>query len=178
MQMPEQIIWEGRLTPQECDDIIGRTQGRQFHQAEIHADTAQARAYRQTEVMGLPNDDMLAAQMFSFAMFANSQARWMFDIGFIEPLQLARYTTGGHYDWHADQLVGQSPRKLSVVVLLSDPEDYKGGDLIFDRVSEKPPTRARGSVIVFPSFKQHKVTPVTEGTRYTLASWIGGPNWK
>jgi PKHD-type hydroxylase len=31
--------------------------------------------------------------------------------------------------------------------------------------------RPRGSIIVFPSFIHHLVTPVTEGTRYSLVIW-------
>jgi PKHD-type hydroxylase len=32
-----------------------------------------------------------------------------------------------------------------------------------------------GSVIVFPSDTEHRVTPVTKGIRYSLVAWFLGP---
>ena len=70
-------------------------------------------------------------------------------------------------------------RKLSVTVNLTNPKNYKGGNLKFDlgpHMGEKryhtcKEIRPRGSIIVFPSFVHHLVTPVTEGTRYSLVIW-------
>jgi predicted 2-oxoglutarate/Fe(II)-dependent dioxygenase YbiX len=33
----------------------------------------------------------------------------------------------------------------------------------------------RGSVLAFPSFLYHRVTPVTGGVRRALVAWIAGP---
>jgi len=72
-------------------------------------------------------------------------------------------------------------RKLSLTINLTDPTTYKGGRMQFDSPSWTKPTirecvpaRAQGSVVVFPSFVLHKVTPVTEGTRYSLVAWFLG----
>ena len=36
--------------------------------------------------------------------------------------------------------------------------------------------KQRGTIVVFPSFVWHKVTPVKKGTRYSLVSWhLGHP---
>ena len=35
-----------------------------------------------------------------------------------------------------------------------------------------------GDVIVFPSFIDHKVAPVTKGIRYSVVAWYGGPPFK
>ena len=74
-------------------------------------------------------------------------------------------------------------RKLSVTVNLTNPRNYKGGNLKFDMGPHHPKRyhtcteiRPRGSVIVFPSHLYHQVTPVTEGTRYSLVMWnLGRP---
>ena len=76
-------------------------------------------------------------------------------------------------------------RKLSVTVSLSDPKDYKGGDLEFDfrnhplKSTNKlacTQIKPRGSIVVFPSFLWHRVKPVISGTRYSLVLWnIGFP---
>ena len=37
------------------------------------------------------------------------------------------------------------------------------------------PPQGKGTVIVFPSFMEHQVSPVTTGVRYSLVVWITGP---
>ena len=72
--------------------------------------------------------------------------------------------------------------KLSVTINLSGDENYEGGNLKFDfgpntqgeRFIECTEIRPKGSIIVFPSFTYHQVTPVTKGTRYSLVMWICG----
>lgn len=95
-------------------------------------------------------------------------------------LQFTRYQAPGqHYDWHLDRgrLVGI--RKLSLVIQLSDPNHYEGGDLQL-MVSGDPTnlSRERGTISIFPSFVLHRVTPVTSGTRYSLVCWVSGPKFE
>ena len=35
----------------------------------------------------------------------------------------------------------------------------------------------RGSIIIFPSYTWHRVTPVTRGTRLSLVQWNLGPGY-
>lgn len=105
-----------------------------------------------------------------------------FDVwGFSEHLQYTKYaSTNDHYTWHMDKGAGtDSPRKLSLVLQLSDPEEYEGGDLEFFLSSE--PTQAikkKGTVYAFPSYIMHRVTPVTSGIRKTLVIWLAGPKFR
>lgn len=107
-----------------------------------------------------------------------------FDITEIEPLQYTLYKseTKDKYSTHTDD--GYSVnlfRKLSVTIQLSDDKDYTGGDLLFYRHSLEMPAqapRSKGSIIVFPSFVLHEVTPVTQGYRESLVTWITGPRFK
>ena len=75
-------------------------------------------------------------------------------------------------------------RKLSMTINLNEPGEYDGGNLKFDfgphaagkRFHEVEEIRPQGSIIVFPSFVYHQVTPVTKGTRYSLVVWnLGAP---
>lgn len=75
-------------------------------------------------------------------------------------------------------------RKLSITINLNKPGEYDGGNLKFDfgphaggkRFHEATEIRPQGSLIVFPSYVYHQVTPVTKGTRYSLVLWsIGEP---
>jgi len=80
-----------------------------------------------------------------------------------------------------DDLVGKI-RKLSLTINLSKPEDYEGGNLKFDwgdhqknnRLYECKEIRPQGSLVVFPSFWYHQVTPVTKGKRHSLVCWVLG----
>jgi PKHD-type hydroxylase len=106
---------------------------------------------------------------------------FQFDLhGMDQGLQFTRYTAPGqHYDWHKDSGYGTATRKLSLSVQLSDPKDYKGGDLQmkFGRTDTTVP-RERGMVTFFPSYTLHRVKPVIQGTRYSLVAWISGPPFK
>jgi PKHD-type hydroxylase len=73
-------------------------------------------------------------------------------------------------------------RKISMTLNLSRPQDYDGGELKFDfgphseigRFKICDEIKPQGSIIVFPSFLPHCVTPVTRGTRYSLVMWVCG----
>jgi PKHD-type hydroxylase len=67
---------------------------------------------------------------------------------------------------------------------LSLPNEYTGGNLKFDfgphhvggRYHEVEEIRPQGSVVVFPSWLPHCVTPVETGVRYSLVLWsLGRP---
>ncbi len=78
-------------------------------------------------------------------------------------------------------------RKISMTVNLNSPGEYEGGNLKFDygmhtekahRFHECEEIRPQGSIIVFPSFLDHCVTPILSGTRYSLVLWSLGEPWK
>ena len=105
-------------------------------------------------------------------------------------IQHTEYTEGQHYRWHMDtdfaplEINTQRyamERKLSITIQLSDADSYDGGDLeFFEREINLPKhlVRKQGTVIIFPSFLQHRVTMVNEGTRHSLVSWIEGTPWR
>lgn len=107
---------------------------------------------------------------------------FQFDVeGFGEDLQYTVYgADNGHYGWHVDMgRMSEIPRKLSMVLLLSDPDEYEGGDLQM-RTGPEPVTldRRQGMVHAFPSYVLHQVTPVTRGTRRSLVVWLCGPQFR
>lgn len=100
-----------------------------------------------------------------------------FDLhGLNEGLQLAKYDETDQFNWHMDYGGGPaSTRKLSISVQLSDQSEYEGGDLQFminDKHYNMP--RNAGTVIVFPPYMLHRVTPITSGTRMSLVGWVHG----
>jgi PKHD-type hydroxylase len=88
--------------------------------------------------------------------------------------------------WSSNPQYAGKIRKLSMTVNLTDPKNYKGGNLKFDfgphaaraRYHTCTEIRPRGSIIVFPSDRYHQVTPITDGLRYSLVMWSLGQPWK
>lgn len=151
------------------------------------------------------NDRWIYKEIHPFIHDANRLAGWNFDWDWSESCQFTKYGVGQYYGWHCDSWEepykrpqnadGTWPmdhgkiRKLSVTISLCDPSEYVGGNLEFDfrnsmdtewkkgkTTKECVEIRPRGSIIVFPSFVWHRVTPVTKGTRYSLVIWnLGYP---
>lgn len=99
------------------------------------------------------------------------------DIQFTEYLA----TEGGHYNWHHDIDWNRNDgldRKLSVTVQLSSPDEYEGGDFLFNECQSPSQAKEKGTVLIFPSYLQHKVNSVTKGVRRSLVAWFEGPKWK
>jgi len=109
----------------------------------------------------------------------------------LDPLRVIQFTVyddaGGHYEWHwdmhttpeADNTEVIKQRKLSVVTQLNAPDEYDGG------VFQVAPCgqlydieRKKGLTYMFLSFVNHRVSPVTKGTRYSLVGWYEGPDWR
>ena len=103
--------------------------------------------------------------------------------GFYEDMQLSEYSGAyqGHYNWHTDACPSDNkvPRKLSMVLMLSEPKEYEGGELQF-KVSDIDETLEMrlGRAWFFPSYLLHRVTPVTKGVRKTAVLWVGGEPWR
>lgn len=116
-------------------------------------------------------------QMYSLVQEMNEKY-FGFEITGMQPPDYMRYGPGfGHFGWHSD-FVYQAPdlvRKLSLIIQLSDENEYEGGELQMFLENPKVQPKVRGSVIAFPAFVQHQVTPVTRGVRQSLVIFSTGP---
>jgi PKHD-type hydroxylase len=135
---------------------------------------------RNSEIHWIKHDDdskWLYDRIAKLIMLANRD-KWNFSLhSILDDIQYTKYyDTGNHYDWHLDLGHGRSNhRKVSITVQLSDPDDYEGGD--FQIMAGPNPvtlSKTKGTVLLFPSYLLHRVTPVTKGTRKTLVLWVGG----
>jgi PKHD-type hydroxylase len=140
------------------------------------------------------NDWWIQRHIFPAIQEANIVAKWNLSITGHESMQFTKYNKGQFYDWHYDSWVdpykNNTVRKLSVTVSLSDENDFEGGDLEFaiqDNNAREPlkkilrtchEVRKKGSLVVFPSFLWHRVTPVIRGTRYSLVIWSTGEPYR
>lgn len=135
-------------------------------------------------MVSTPDNQWVFERLAHVVSSLNSQF-FRFDLtGFGEAIQLTNYDSSEHgmYGWHVDfGMSTTSPsRKLSIVMQLSDPADYEGGNLELmpsgkNAVKMK---KQRGLIVAFPSWTLHQVTPVTQGNRQSLVAWITGPAFK
>lgn len=180
-------VWPSALTAAECDAIIRRAESYGNQSATVGFDKGSRsdEAYRSSAISWFDphrEKDIVERLM----QFVDASNRTNFGVDIVAPyeLQFTEYhgTRRGKYDWHQDVWL-ESPRpfdrKLSVVVQLSEPDDYEGGTFEFFGVQHPGVTFApRGSMLIFPSFLQHRVLPVTKGLRRSLVTWVEGPRWR
>lgn len=83
---------------------------------------------------------------------------------------LLKYKEGGFYKQHTDSFK-DTPREVSCSFALND--EFDGGEFaFFDK--ELVYKLNKGSCILFPSnfMYPHEVTPVSNGTRYSIVTWF------
>ena len=153
---------------------------------------------RKSDIVWL-NDRWIYKEIHPYIHQANRDSGWNFEWSYSESCQFTKYGVGQYYGWHCDSwdkpyFYPNNPenpknnkiRKLSVTVSLSDPKEYKGGELEFNfrnlDLDKKTNIRKckeilpKGSLVVFPSFVWHRVCPVKKGSRYSLVIWnLGWP---
>lgn len=171
---------ERGFSSKEVDQIIKDSEKYGFQKAAV----VEARSeIRKSNIKWLPYEDrwVWVYDRITNQIIEANNALWHFDLHSFDPIQFTEYRgRGGHYDWHVD--IGPAPinhRKVSVVIQLSDPSTYKGGELelCFGNGFFSVPRR-KGAVAIFPSFTLHRVTPLTSGLRRTLVVWAGGDHYK
>jgi PKHD-type hydroxylase len=95
-----------------------------------------------------------------------------FDTTNLYDFQFTKYELGGHFDWHVDSTNEIYPdRYYSCIVILNN--NYEDGELeIIENNETITIEKSIGDLILFPSIYLHRVTPITNGERYTLVNWV------
>ena len=182
----EFAFWDKAFTPEECAmvaDIAKKyipAKGTIFSKNDEEA----VLDVRDCTVAFLSPDELeWFYQKLSYYVLELNNKFFKFDLwGFMENLQFTQYVAPtGKYDSHIDKSFGAQIRKLSIVIQMSNSEDYEGGDfeiLTSGETRPKPMNREIGTLIAFPSYILHRVTPVTKGVRNSLVGWITGAPFK
>lgn len=182
--------WEGFLSEDQINRILALPEWCTTEIARVGGATSNgtvAEDIRRTDISWFyPNQNTKDIwDSFSSVVARTNSTFFKFNLtGFYEPAQLTMYTdrTNAHYSWHTDSSSKdeKTPRKLSMVLMLSDPSEFDGGELQIKTDSDLPISleQKRGRAWFFPSYVLHRVTPVTKGTRRTLVLWVGGPDFK
>ena len=170
------FAWNKELSHEICQKLINLGKGNWNSAAVVDKSIVDV---RKSDIVWTKEQwvyDLITPYMFT----ANEQAGWKYNIVAAQDCQITRYTKDGFYNWHIDGMGSHSElqddgntRKLSMSIILNS--DYEGGDFEMRGLNNQVPRLEEGSIIVFPSFVEHRVTPVTEGIRYSLVSWFVGP---
>jgi PKHD-type hydroxylase len=168
------------FTPEECLRIINDSDMKEPVDAGIGKGQVE-QSVRKTIVHNLQLSDKnrwFGEKILPVVMDVNSKV-FYFDIYELSEMAMLEYNEGSFYDWHYDVLTTIpkfSTRKLSLIIFLSNRNDYEGGQLTWDFTNAGQPLNEmeQGSMVIFPSYMIHKVEPVIKGKRYTLAAWIHG----
>lgn len=175
-------FWDGAFTSDECDSIIEIGRSQKMMTATVTNENVVKKETRLSNVCTLhPNNaEWVYRRLTDIVMTMNAQF-FNFDLwGFGEGLQFTEYKApDGKYDFHVDRMYNGALRKLSLVIQLTEPNKYKGGDLELS-FGDAPikMEKTKGRLVAFPSFVMHRVKPVTRGTRYSLVAWVNGPQFK
>jgi PKHD-type hydroxylase len=173
----------GALSPDECRKAVALAESHGLRAGRLVGQVASdLRRAELAWVDDLPDAGWIMDRMVRVVAEANRVFEFALD-DFAESAQIARYGAEGqgHFGWHSDIGTGAlaARRKLTIVVQLSDPADYSGGQLELQPDSNvQVADRAQGTATLFPSFVLHRVTPVTVGVRWSLTLWAHGPAFR
>jgi len=187
-QFPDWLIWEASLDDEMCDKILEACEKLPSKNATTFRageDPLYEDPNRKTQIRWVPRDgehDWINQIFEAYAREANKH--FGMELSYLPELQFTEYKDVGHFygdhhdvDW--DRSDGRH-RKISIVVQLSDPKEYTGGDFTFMTTQSPDPitVKKRGTVIAFVSYYDHAVSPILSGSRTSLVGWYEGPRWK
>jgi PKHD-type hydroxylase len=179
------VAWPDAFTSGEIDAIVDYGDQLRPMKAEIAGREDNVEHLRITRVAWIENRPEIAwlyERLTAMVMQINAEC-YRYDLyGLKESFQYAVYegAEGSYFGWHVD--MGEKryqPRKISLSLQLSEPSDYEGGDLVLE-AGHGPlrASKARGTLIAFPSYVLHRVVPVTAGIRKSLVIWVAGPEFR
>lgn len=184
---PQDYYWfQNAFSEEELTRLYSLLESLQYQDATtIGNQDEKISEVRSSKIKWIPqtnNWQWLYQKLFNMIEEANGTL-WNFDLfGTNEFIQYTEYLASdqGHYDWHQDiGPGGPSLRKVSLVVQLTDAEEYEGGDLqIWPGGNIWTVPKGKGNVAIFPSYMMHRVTPMTSGVRKSLVLWAGGQHYK
>lgn len=180
--------WNNGFTDEEIDLIVSYCDSLDLQDGTVSSEESIVPDVRRSKVGWVSNSPIIGWLYDRLANIARSinGEFYKFDLyGFCEDMQYTLYEedTNGHYDWHRDSGVPSNssfpPRKLSLVLQLTDPAEYEGGELeLYTSRDPSVVAKKKGMVVAFPSYTLHRVTPVTKGKRRTIVVWVTGPAFK
>jgi PKHD-type hydroxylase len=191
------FVFPRAVKPDVCDQIVTDCKQNILKKASILSANKKGRddpEIRKTSVDFITDKDNKINELAWHFLREANKIQFNYELTYFQPIQFAEYKDGGFYGYHQDAS-GIDPdnetRKLSLTLVLSDPNKFEGGELQFynggrpmedmgEITGEQVinDIRSQGTVVVFDSRDYHRVTPVTKGVRHSIVCWTVGPNFK
>jgi PKHD-type hydroxylase len=169
------------FSKEECKKIIDLGENKGFIEGQTMGGKSNLRDSYISWLYPTDKDtDWLFRKTTDLILFLNNKY-FNFDIfGLNEGFQFTNYKApSGKYGKHIDKSYDFPVRKLSISIQLTNPEEYEGGELfLYDGDDGVIMEKSQGSLIIFPSYVLHEVTPVTKGERNSLVTWVTGNQFK
>lgn len=188
-----QIYWHHFFSDSEIDKIIEYCRKSELEVSTISQDNPNVDNSIRVSNVNFHNRNNENGWIFDRINFGINDINskfYHFDLYGYDYFQYSEYdgNKAGKYEFHMDMFTNEESlkthltRKLSLVLLLSEPGvDFEGGEFQINDSSEKRLNTlemGKGSLIAFPSFMIHRVTPVTKGFRRSIAIWVEGPKFR
>jgi PKHD-type hydroxylase len=181
-----------------CNEIIRDCKENILEEASIYEPTTQFSrndpAIRKTSVNFIKDKDNKVNKLAWHFLEEANKRKFHYDLKYFQEIQFAEYQKGDFFDWHQDTIESDENnelRKLSLTLVLSDPDTYEGGEFQFfnggrpmkgmgDRSGEQvaKDIKAKGSIVVFDSRDWHRVCEIQSGVRNSIVCWTVGDNFK
>ena len=184
-------LFPGMVKPEVCTEIVKDFMAEDLKPAKVGVAMRDDPTIRKTSVYFIPTK--LSSKANEIAWFFLKEANnrmFHYDLTYFQSIQFAEYKEGEFYDWHTDTYDEKEPnkmRKLSLSLMLTDPDTFEGGELQFynggrpieeqgDATGEqiKKDLKTQGTIVVFDSRDFHRVTPVVNGIRHSVVCWATG----
>ena len=184
------------VKPDVCERIVKDCKQNILKEATIYGSDKKGRddpEIRKTSVHFIKDKDNEINELAWHFLREANKIQFNYNLEYFQAIQFAEYKDGGFYGWHQDASSidpDNETRKLSLTLVLSNPDNFEGGELQFynggrpmedmGEITGEQVTndiKAQGSVVVFDSRYWHRVTPVTKGVRHSIVCWTVGPNF-
>ena len=184
--MAFQTMWFDTCIPEEIVSLIERDcQTYDENSRSAMVQSGLDLNTRDSKTAWISDNNWVVNFCMAYVLKANRE-NWQYEIDGIDggEMQYTTYEKGQFYNWHQDDgleaLDKDKCRKLSVVLQLSSPEEYTGGEfqLQNERNNLYMAPKKRGTLIVFDSRSRHRVRKIHSGVRKSLVGWVVGPRWR
>lgn len=174
------IVVENVLTPGEVQKFHTALEAANWEDGAVTAGSLSASVKRNEQ---LSENDPLAIELGNHILRALGSNELFLSAALPEkiyPPKFNKYQSGGNYGAHIDGAIMRVKEAnltlrtdLSATLFLTDPETYKGGELLIEAEHGAQEIKLdAGDMVLYPSASLHQVMPVTEGARISSFFWM------
>ena len=176
-------FWKKAFSKKECQTIINIAKNKGLIKGATLNDnkTKDVRDSKISWLYSSDNIDWVFRRVTDITLNLNKRFFKFNLFGINEGFQFTNYKApSGKYGKHIDRAMNIPVRKLSISIQLTNPKKYEGGELKLynDKKEGSVMNKEQGTLIIFPSYTLHEITPITKGERDSLVTWVTGKQFK